>query len=555
VATALDDLPCEYKREYAFCPKSGYNFIVNNCERTVRTSDMGWMAALILLSGALYACTLLPGLGGSGDTAKFQFVGKVLGTPHATGYPLYIALNYVFVHAVAIGSLAYRANLLSAVFATATLVVLYRMCRVLNAGPLASFTATAVFAVGPVFWSQALEAEVYTLHSFLMSLTILFLLMWTKDCAEAPATAGNVGIMRRSRHLLAACAVYALAFGNHMTSVMLLPSFAFIVFATDRRIVSNFRMIAAVLALIAAGAMQYGYLFWRYYSPDTPYLEMATPGLKEFIWYLRGAQFQKDMFAFPLSAVIQKHVPMFLALALEQFQLLLPFVVWGIVMLARDRRKAVFLLGYAIINALWALNYWIFDIEPYFIPTFLILAVCLAAGLSDVVGRAGKLVPAAVWWIMLLVPVKLAVANLPRVSERGNTETQVMIETALKDVKSNALIVSSDYIYSEYFWYFLIGEGMEKDRNIYLMNDFSTRKISDYLKGQGRIYFNEERRYAPAGLKVYCHVPIAGPERESGLYRVKMLEHSGLSVKRVTDQLVAVELPMLSDHLEPMHDK
>ena len=552
----------------------------------IKIRDAAWMAALILLSGALYVATLLPGVGGSGDSGKFQFVGKVLGTPHATGYPLYITLNHVFGRLVAIGSFAYRANLMSAVFATATLVVLYLICRVLNSSPLASFTAAAVFAVGPVFWSQALEAEVYTLHSFLMSLTILFLLKWTNDradrqsenttevsrkgakpakftplrswrlgekpsqedgnqeCGTESPHAGNAGnILRENRYLLAACAVYSLAFGNHMTSVMMLPSFAFIVFATDRRIVFNLRMIAVVLAFITLGILQYTYVFWRYYSPDTPYLEMATPNLKEFFWYIQGAQFHEDMFAFPISKALRQHGPMFMSLVLAQFQALLLFVVWGIVMLARDWRKAVFLLVYSFVNAFWAMNYWIFDIEVYFIPTFLILAVCLAVGLNDVSSRRINFIPAALWCIMLLVPIKMAVANFSTVSERGDTETQARIEKALRDVKSDALIISSDYDYSEYFWYFLIGEGMEKEHNIYLMNDFNARGISEYLNRQGMIYLKEERKYVPPCLKVYCHVPISGPERDSGLYEIRKLKRIGLSVTQKTDELFAVGLP------------
>ena len=35
----------------------------------------------------VYAVTLLPGTGYSGDTAKWQMLGVVGGVPHATGYP------------------------------------------------------------------------------------------------------------------------------------------------------------------------------------------------------------------------------------------------------------------------------------------------------------------------------------------------------------------------------------------------------------------------------------------------------------------------------------
>lgn len=50
---------------------------------------------LVFLLGAAYLATLLPGIGYSGDTIKFQYLGHVLGIPNAPGYPLYLMLNHV----------------------------------------------------------------------------------------------------------------------------------------------------------------------------------------------------------------------------------------------------------------------------------------------------------------------------------------------------------------------------------------------------------------------------------------------------------------------------
>jgi len=38
-----------------------------------------------LVAFGVYLKTLFPGLGGGGDSAKFQYVGSVLGTPHPPG--------------------------------------------------------------------------------------------------------------------------------------------------------------------------------------------------------------------------------------------------------------------------------------------------------------------------------------------------------------------------------------------------------------------------------------------------------------------------------------
>ncbi|MDB5097952.1 MAG: rane protein of unknown function, partial [Cyanobacteria bacterium RYN_339] len=61
------------------------------------------LAALVV-----YVRTLLPGVG-QWDTAEFQTVPYVLGTMHATGYPLYTLLGKLFTF-VPLGSVAYRLN-------------------------------------------------------------------------------------------------------------------------------------------------------------------------------------------------------------------------------------------------------------------------------------------------------------------------------------------------------------------------------------------------------------------------------------------------------------
>src|SRR5688500_17569623 len=84
----------------------------------------GLGSLLVAALGASYVATLLPGVGYSGDTAEFQFAGKVLGTTHPTGYPTYLVLNHLFVRLWPFGTVAYKANLLSAVFCVTAIVFL-----------------------------------------------------------------------------------------------------------------------------------------------------------------------------------------------------------------------------------------------------------------------------------------------------------------------------------------------------------------------------------------------------------------------------------------------
>ena len=82
----------------------------------IRYSSSFLVLLLAVILGTVYIKTLLPGIGNSGDTAKFAFAGYVWGTAHGNGYPTYRVLNHFFTSLIPIGSLAYRANLLSAVF-------------------------------------------------------------------------------------------------------------------------------------------------------------------------------------------------------------------------------------------------------------------------------------------------------------------------------------------------------------------------------------------------------------------------------------------------------
>ena len=67
----------------------------------------------------LYAMTLYPGVGGRinpDDSAKFQFLGKILEVPHDPGHPQYLVLSHLWARLPTSLELATHVSLLSAVF-------------------------------------------------------------------------------------------------------------------------------------------------------------------------------------------------------------------------------------------------------------------------------------------------------------------------------------------------------------------------------------------------------------------------------------------------------
>ena len=182
--------------------------------------ELPWALAVFLTALGLYWLTLAPGLIGIVDTPKLQFIGAILGVPHPPGYPLYVLLSYAFSH-LPFGSLAYRINFMSAVFGAATVALVFLCGRRIGAGRIASGIGAVGLASGPLFWSTAVVAEVYTLHTALLAATLVSVLSWART--------------RSVTAYFTAVGCVALSVGHHTTMLLLGPSFAAYVLCVDAR--------------------------------------------------------------------------------------------------------------------------------------------------------------------------------------------------------------------------------------------------------------------------------------------------------------------------------
>src|SRR5215218_86256 len=129
---------------------------------------------------AAYVRTLAPGLTADLDTPLFQFIGRALGVAHNPGYPLYTLLTWPIAQ-VPIGELAWRINLFSAVMGAVATALVYLAARRLGARAVVSAPAALGFAAGATFWSQAVIAEVYTLHAALVAGLLLAAFTWSRS--------------------------------------------------------------------------------------------------------------------------------------------------------------------------------------------------------------------------------------------------------------------------------------------------------------------------------------------------------------------------------------
>ncbi|MGH9174547.1 MAG: glycosyltransferase family 117 protein, partial [Vicinamibacterales bacterium] len=178
------------------------------------TRPLDVVIPLGIFAGAstLYVRTMTPGLGGGIDSAEFQHAAYDLSIVHPTGYPLYLLLTRVFIAFVPFGEVAWRVNLLSALFCAAAIALVYLITKELSGSRLAGVFAAGLAATHPLIWQQATIAEVNSLNLLLIAALMYALLRWARESPD-----------ERGPPLEVAGLLLGLALANHRVSLLALP--------------------------------------------------------------------------------------------------------------------------------------------------------------------------------------------------------------------------------------------------------------------------------------------------------------------------------------------
>ncbi len=147
-----------------------------------RAGDGLLAVGLFAATLALYAHTLAPSVAALfDDSLEFPLVVHRLGIAHPTGYPLYTLLGRLAVETLgAWQNPAWAVNLLSAVAGALTVALVYLAGRELARRRLPPLLGAVALACSPVFWSQAVVAEVYTLNTCFVAALLYLALRWSR---------------------------------------------------------------------------------------------------------------------------------------------------------------------------------------------------------------------------------------------------------------------------------------------------------------------------------------------------------------------------------------
>src|SRR5262252_1310076 len=141
----------------------------------------GLVAAALFV---LYACTAVRTVA-TEDDSLFVLSSYFLGIEHPPGYPLFTLIGHLFSQ-LPFGSVAYRVHLASAMFGALTGGAAWMCARSLVPGRLPAYLAAFGLVASPVFWSQAIIAEVYTLNTFFFLVLVYLGLQACPPAAPGP---------------------------------------------------------------------------------------------------------------------------------------------------------------------------------------------------------------------------------------------------------------------------------------------------------------------------------------------------------------------------------
>src|SRR2546427_2275825 len=202
---------------------------------------------------ALYAATA-PRTVALEDDGLFILSSYFLGIEHPPGYPLFTLIGHLFTY-LPFGSVAYRVHLASALFGALTGGAAWLCARALIGGRLPAYLAAFALGVSPVFWSQAIIAEGYTLNTFFFLVLVFMGLPARPPSPLAPASPG------RSRMLSWMALVFGLSLSNHHPLMLLVaPALVILLWPLRRELLSRFGMLSW---LVIVGLLPYAWMVRR----------------------------------------------------------------------------------------------------------------------------------------------------------------------------------------------------------------------------------------------------------------------------------------------------
>ena len=413
-----------------------------------------------------------------GDAGEFQFAAWRLGLTHPTGYPLYMIVGGLWQRGLALlgANPAAALNALSAVFAVLAVLALYALMR---RPPLAGLTqsrAVAVFtalllAANHTFWSQALIAEVYTLHALLLLALLLALDSLTRGDASGSAV---------TRPLTGVALIAGLSLAHHAMTLLAAPAVLLYLWTTRypwRKITGRGWLTLA--AAFTLPLLLYAYIPLRAGPQASPWLHQrlgeTTLSLyhndwPSFINFITGRSISVGFYGVEQAL---GNVPQAARLWYAHFGWPgLILMALGLYVMSRHHRPLLLLtVALALPQQVFNLFYAIGDILVYYIPLYVTGVLWAGYGAAALVDgarlaaqhrrpQAAASLSALIAMLLFLLPLSALSSGSSRLDLSANRAARAMWEKILAAAPTdNAILISNDRDEIVPLFYFQYVEG------------------------------------------------------------------------------------------------
>ncbi|OGS46567.1 MAG: hypothetical protein A2539_01685 [Elusimicrobia bacterium RIFOXYD2_FULL_34_15] len=321
-----------------------------------------------------------------------------LGISHPSGYPLYVLLGKIFTLVIPFGNIAYRINLMSAVFgAMACSLLFYVLNYLLSEGEkqiqqinkskrllilVCSTLCVFIFAFTSSMWSLSIVSEMYSMNAFFAILMISLLFL--------------------TNNLLFIVFVFGLGLCNHQTLILFLPGILY--FILKKKIHLNFSLIKKLMLFFVLGFSVYIFLPVR--SAQNPVANWDEPAksLRNFVRIVTRADYgsirlhPEQSPTTDISAIVN-NLFNFLKVSVQQFDFwVIPFLIFGIYWTVKKKNFMLFFLFWLFSGPIFFIvsNLPLEDktslpiLEPYLIMPLIIFVVWIGIGIYNFLLKLGE---------------------------------------------------------------------------------------------------------------------------------------------------------------------
>jgi tetratricopeptide (TPR) repeat protein len=399
--------------------------------RGIYTSFLFIPVIVFVLSFIVYFITLAPTYLPP-DGAEFALCIQSVGICHPSGFFLYILLGKLFTVVFPFGTLIYKANLLSALYASMTTLFLCLSLLKMGVNKRLTFLLVLIYACGSGMWEFATNAEVFTFGTFLLSVTLY-------------------AVIRKRFYV--SFLLLGLFVSHFLNSIILLPVFLWYWKKSDGK--STKALLLSCLAYVISFVPFIALLFLRMQQqPPVNWGHVTTIG--DFYTYLTRKEFggiflsQQGQSTSGFSNFLLQVWAYSKALFL-QFGLIIPLIALYVIIKDKlyKNTQVVFLivsfllLSGSLMFSLSSLNPNVnvnFQFEKFYLTSFTVLILLLGIGLEkikDVTVRT-YIIPG----LLVLILVTMLSVNFPSRNYRDNYFSEQLIHNSLSQLPDNAIAVT-----------------------------------------------------------------------------------------------------------------